>query len=210
MSDRLASGFLRGTTISTVSGGTFTEVHGNLNQTNYMSNQVTTAEYNYVPNGDINRYNSPTIVEFGRVGPPAVPTMPHNSSNADAAPKRAGRGSHSGVRMAPYDTGRGSEQPSSQPPRSRTSATPGHRGVAFPLNAGPSRPQSGVASGSGSGFRNAPRNCWAYTPPRMPSPAPTGSLSSNSTPGPVVEAMTDGASDDSDPSDTDSLGDSAT
>lgn len=113
-------GFFSGATNFTISGGTFNEIRGNLNQTNVHHHSV---QYNQV-NGHLRPYNSPTNRNFGYAPPPP------NRSITDPQPPRRGAargwnyhnfvasfydnsipGNFSGVRMEPYSIGRGSEPP---------------------------------------------------------------------------------------------------
>ncbi|KAJ7472230.1 hypothetical protein B0H11DRAFT_1346900 [Mycena galericulata] len=209
---RSSSGFFSGCTNFTISGGTFNEIAGDLRQ---YSTQHFAVQYNNV-SGHYMRYDSPTIVDIGRTGPSLVPnrgTSPApNRSNTDPGARRgAGRGSYSGFRMAPYSSGRGSEQPPPQSPHSRTSRVPqaGRGGsVTSPFNRSSPASVPGQAprehsqqSGLRNGFTNGSGryNPWTYTPPQIPPSSPAASSGSRNS-----EPAEEDHSDTSDESDADS------
>jgi len=207
-------GFFSGATNFTISGGTFNEIRGNLNQTNVHHHSV---QYNQV-NGHLRRYNSPTNGNFGYAPPPP------NRSITDPQPPRRGaaRGNFSGVRMEPYSIGRGSEPPAPIPPFRRVPGpggsvpspyeTPYETNPFAPLpNRGPGMYPRGQhhppQSGSGNGFRQ-PRDPWAYSPPPRPSPVSQTSYRDFR---PVDdETMSDGESLFSDEDGSDDEGDAPT
>jgi len=175
------AGFFSGCTDFEISGGTFNDVRGNLNQRRVNHYNV---QYNSV-NGNLTRYNSPTIVNFG------VPPRMFDHNLADPPPPQrrgAGRGNLSGVRMEPYSTGRGPE-PFAQLPPPRTNRIPGRGDVPSPYESNPSQatpiPNRGhgippraqstphylpQSSGSANRSFNDRRrgDPWAYSPPPMP------------------------------------------
>ncbi|KAF7368992.1 hypothetical protein MVEN_00225800 [Mycena venus] len=176
----IPSAFFDGCTNFEISGGTFNDVRGNLNQRRVNHYNV---QYNNV-NGNLTRYNSPTIVNFG--GP--APMFNHNTADPPPPRRGAGRGNYA-VRMEPYSTVRGSE-PIAQIPAFRPNRIPSRGGVPSPHDANPSQAspspnrERGVPprarstqnylsqpSGSTSGPLNGRRrgDSWAYSPPPMPS-----------------------------------------
>ncbi|KAJ7705280.1 hypothetical protein B0H17DRAFT_663873 [Mycena rosella] len=196
MSSRERPGFFSGSSNFHISGGTFNDVSGDLNQ--YYTHNFD-VQYNQV-NGNITRYNSPTIVNFA-FPPSTAPYLRH--SDAGGPRRGAGRGNSSGTRTAPYNTiTRGSGQYASPPPHNRTSRMPGRGGpvsspdayssAGTPISQGPSLPprtsprtvrqgssnSSGTAlpEQSGSGNRSLDHfrhdTSWAYTPSYTPPPAP--------------------------------------
>ncbi|KAJ6551497.1 hypothetical protein B0H19DRAFT_1073195 [Mycena capillaripes] len=182
-----SNGFFSGASNFTISGGTFNEIAGDLNQHTVYHYS---AQYNQVT-GNLNRYNSPTTVNFGC--PPPQPSR----SITDPPPSRrgAGRGNYyPGTRMGPYNNITRGPEPLAQIPPFRS--TRGRGVLSSPEGRSPSMPNSSRGpgiysapspsrgpgmypgglhypqqSGSGNGFANGRRrgNPWAYTPP-VPSP----------------------------------------
>ncbi|KAJ6567760.1 hypothetical protein DFH09DRAFT_443179 [Mycena vulgaris] len=192
-------GFFAGCTNFEISGGVFNDIAGDLNQ---FSSQHFAVQYNQV-NGDMARYNSPTIVNFGGQAPPMAPNLRYDPGR----PRRgAGRGNHSGIRMAPYSNSRGSEQSAFQADR-----ISGRGGIPSQYNGNPSwpAPQGGAHPraqhppqhppqhpGADGGFLNAARreNPWTYIPPPMPSPS---SHPSHRNPEPADDTLSDAESPES-------------
>ncbi|KAJ6554073.1 hypothetical protein B0H10DRAFT_2123934 [Mycena sp. CBHHK59/15] len=102
-------GFFQGATNFEISGGTFNDIAGDLNQ--YHTYHFA-AEFNNIQ-GDSTRVNSPTIVNYHSQPPPFIPNRSHTE------PAAAWRGAGRGIRRATYNTGRPSEQPQYRAPHSR-------------------------------------------------------------------------------------------